>query len=539
MTNYYPKINGNYTQNPPNSNKSPILLIVVFVIGLLTITSWMFLITPNLKNDSTAFADLREYDGKDAYVTHMGDKLPPLISSKDVLEYNVVNVDGDVLEINSTYITYDTITGEKIYENSNMYFVDRITGKHIDDKEYYFKFPINVKKQNYLLIDPNVETPATFVFEEVTYIDNLEVYVFSCSSFGADFSGAWPEFSPEKIYADQTCKTTIEPITGKTIQFSLTWDMYAIQDGKHISVEQGESETTDFTERILLQSAKNAKQLFHIYDFLIPIFIILIFTAIFFISLYNKRLREKNKIIIKQLQELQQASESKIELLENQAKLEKFSIIGKLSSRLSHDIRNPLNVIKMGISLIDLEYNEKFTEETRIKIQRIKRAIDRISHQVDDVLDFVRTKPLSLKSISMKTILLSSLESMEIPKGIKLTLPKSDVSITADPQQMETVFSNLIINSVQSLGEFGEIEIKFTETLDHIEIQVIDSGPGIPEDKLDKIFEPLFTTKQIGTGLGLSSCKTIIENHGGTISVKNNPTTFIIVLSKNTKISEK
>lgn len=539
MKNYYPKINGNYTKNPPNSNKSPITLVVVFVIGLLTITSWMFLITPNLKNDPASFADLREYDGKDAYVTHMGEKLSPPISSKDILEYNVINVDGDILEINSTYITYNTITGEQIYENSNMYFVDRITGKHIDDKEYYFKFPINVKKQNYLLIDPNVETPATFVFEEITHIDNLEVYVFSCNSFGADFSDAWPEFSPEKIYADQTCKTTIEPITGKTIQFSLTWDMYAIQDGKHISVEQGESETTDFTERILLQSAKNAKQLFYIYDFLITIFIILIFTAIFFICLYNKRLSKKNKIIIRQLQELQQATESKIELLENQAKLEKFSIIGKLSSRLSHDIRNSLTVIKIGISLIDLEYNEKFTEETRIKIQRIKRAIDRISHQVDDVLDFVRTKPLFLKSVSMNTILLSSLESIEIPKGIKLTLPKSDVSITVDPQQIETVFSNLIINSIQSLGEFGEIEIKCTETLDRIEIQVIDSGPGIPEDKLDKIFEPLFTTKQIGTGLGLSSCKTVIENHGGTISVKNNPTTFIIILSKNTKISEK
>ena len=70
-----------------------------------------------------------------------------------------------------------------------------------------------------------------------------------------------------------------------------------------------------------------------------------------------------------------------------------------------------------------------------------------------------------------------------------------------------------------------------------VTISVMDSGPGIPEDALLKIFEPLFTTKQQGTGLGLSSCNTIIENHGGTITVSNNPTTFAISLPQTNLVS--
>lgn len=524
-------------KNQTGQNKSQTGGIIILVIGLAVIVFMVFLITPNLKNDTTAFTDIREYVGKDAFVEIIGEKLPPSVPSKDILEYKVVNSKGNVLEILSTYTTFDAISGEKIYENSNTYFIDRVTRKHISDKEYYFEFPINVKKQNYQLIDPNMEVPATFVFEGVKQVDDLEVYEFSCKSTGADFSDAWPEFSPEKIYADQTCKTEIEPVTGRTISFSITWNMYAIHDGDQITIERGESKTTQFTERILLQIAKNTKQLFYIYDIVIPTFIIIISIAIFFINRYNKSVKEKEKIIIKQL-EVKQINESKIELLEKQSKQEKFSTIGELSARLSHDLRNPLSVIKMGVESIDGKYNKIFDEGDKNKIQRIKKAIDRISYQVENVLSFVRTNHVLVESSSMKAILASTLESLKIPNGIKIAVPKSDIEIFVDPLQMEVVLSNIITNSIQALGESGEIEIKLIEESGDIKIQIIDSGPGIPEKELPKIFEPLFTTKQKGTGLGLASCMTIIKNHGGMIGVKNNPTTFTITLPKNQKITE-
>lgn len=86
------------------------------------------------------------------------------------------------------------------------------------------------------------------------------------------------------------------------------------------------------------------------------------------------------------------------------------------------------------------------------------------------------------------------------------------------------------------MHEGGKIEIKIDEKNDMIILQFVDSGEGIPDDNLDKVFEPLFTTKQRGTSLGLASCKNIIEQHQGEISVKNNPTTFTIKLPKSISI---
>ncbi len=89
----------------------------------------------------------------------------------------------------------------------------------------------------------------------------------------------------------------------------------------------------------------------------------------------------------------------------------------------------------------------------------------------------------------------------------------------------------MITNSIQAIGEnSGEITIRIQEHQGEITCEVIDSGPGIPKDKIGKVFEPLFTTKQTGTGLGLSSCISIIQQHNGTITVHNNPTTFTMVL---------
>lgn len=97
---------------------------------------------------------------------------------------------------------------------------------------------------------------------------------------------------------------------------------------------------------------------------------------------------------------------------------------------------------------------------------------------------------------------------------------------------MEIVFINLIRNAIQALNERGYIKIVFAESKKDFSVQFENSGPSIPEEHLEKIFEPLFTTKQEGTGLGLASCKNIVENHGGRITVANNPTRFTVILPK-------
>jgi signal transduction histidine kinase len=112
-------------------------------------------------------------------------------------------------------------------------------------------------------------------------------------------------------------------------------------------------------------------------------------------------------------------------------------------------------------------------------------------------------------------------------------LPDDDIIIKCDVRKMEIVLINLILNSIQAIGEnTGNITINSKETKNHYEIEIQNTGESIPDSLLEKIFEPLFTTKYQGTGLGLSTCKNVIEQHGGKILAKNNPTAFKIIFPK-------
>ncbi len=214
-------------------------------------------------------------------------------------------------------------------------------------------------------------------------------------------------------------------------------------------------------------------------------------------------------------------------------KSEKLSTIGEMSARISHDIRNPLNVIRASLENIQLKYGQ--LPETGTSFSRINRSIDRIAHQTEDVLEFVQSRSLEKEVVSLTEIISESVTMLQIPIGITIEKPKQDISLYCDYVKICTLFKNLIYNSIQACDDGGVIEIKTENNPDYVLIFIIDSGSGIPKENIDRIFEPLFTTKQKGTGLGLASCKTIVESHGGSIRVKNNPTTFEIMLPQPTK----
>ena len=210
-------------------------------------------------------------------------------------------------------------------------------------------------------------------------------------------------------------------------------------------------------------------------------------------------------------------------------KAERLAAMGELASRLAHDMRNPLSIIK-GVHEIMKVKNPNPDKNTQEQYLRIDRAISRMSHQLDDVLDFVRIRPLQFSIVSINEILDSVTNSIKLPEKISIEKTVDDVSLLCDSRGIEIVFINLITNAIQAIGEKGKIRIRIIKQEDWLMIEVEDDGPGIPNDILPKIFEPLFTTKQSGTGLGLSSCKNIIEQHGGTITVRNKPTTFLVKL---------
>jgi len=218
-------------------------------------------------------------------------------------------------------------------------------------------------------------------------------------------------------------------------------------------------------------------------------------------------------------------------LLESEIiKKEKLSLVGELSSRLAHDIRNPLSVILTSLENLKLVYRTDEVQEKQF--EKIHRAVFRITHQIDDVLDFVRKQPLKLNETKMSDVIADALDSVFIPNNITLKLPKNDVELNCDIRKLSIAFINLILNGIQSIDDKGVIEIRLKENTDNIVIEVEDSGKGIPKENLERIFEPLFSTKQTGTGLGLVSVKSIIKAHGGIISVTSPPTIFTITLTK-------
>jgi len=211
---------------------------------------------------------------------------------------------------------------------------------------------------------------------------------------------------------------------------------------------------------------------------------------------------------------------------------EKLSAIGELSARLSHDLRNPLHLVKNTLALIKDDYKDKMGDAAKKDFDRVDRAIRRMSHQIESVLDFVGVKSLSISECSLQSVVRSALEKIVKPDGIQIRVSGEDLTVGCDATKMEVVVENLIKNAIQALDGKGTIDIRLSEDDKNVILLIEDSGPGIQDDVLPRIFEPLFTTKQEGTGLGLATCKSIVGQHGGTIEVKTKPTIFSVKLPK-------
>ncbi len=210
--------------------------------------------------------------------------------------------------------------------------------------------------------------------------------------------------------------------------------------------------------------------------------------------------------------------------------------IGELTSRITHDMRNPLTVIINYSTMIQKNSKNKLDQKSLDQLALIESEARKMYHQIEDVLNYVKLPPLKLQDYSLHDILKKVIDSVQTTDDVEIHLPKNNPQIICDIDKLEIVFVNLITNAIEAINGVGSINIYAKTTPDDIIIEIEDSGPGIAEQDLEKVFEPLFTTKQSGTGLGLSSCKNIIERHRGEISMKNNPTTFTIKLPRGTDI---
>ena len=250
---------------------------------------------------------------------------------------------------------------------------------------------------------------------------------------------------------------------------------------------------------------------------------------------------EKNK--------LQQAYEELKNTQERLLHSERLATVGKMAAQVAHEIRNPLVVIGGFARSIEKIVDKKEIEEFKKIGKIIAEEVNRLEKVLSNVLDFSRlSKPQpvleDINRIIEESCFFVSVQDEILQKGVQLhkELDSSIPQVLMDPQQIKQVLLNLIQNALHSMPEGGELKITSRKTEDRmIQISVKDSGLGISPDVLEEMFNPFFTTKPDGTGLGLPISQKIIHNHGGKIEVSsevNKGTTFSFTLNMITDIKK-
>jgi signal transduction histidine kinase len=217
------------------------------------------------------------------------------------------------------------------------------------------------------------------------------------------------------------------------------------------------------------------------------------------------------------------------ELEEQLRQAEKSAVIGRLGSAIAHEIRNPLNYINLTLDHLRNKFQPadgKTVEYSKL-IGQVKNEVARINQQISDFLNYSRPAKANLQPMNARTIVEDSLrlvEAQAAENDIKIGVVEREnvPNIMGDPEFLRSVFNNLFINAVQSMGsEGGNLNVKISPESGLVCFEISDTGTGIPEEDLTKIFDPYFSTKETGTGLGLAIVQKILEIHHGTIEVES------------------
>jgi signal transduction histidine kinase len=214
-----------------------------------------------------------------------------------------------------------------------------------------------------------------------------------------------------------------------------------------------------------------------------------------------------------------------------QAVAEKRDLLQRLLARLAHEIRNPLSSLDIHLQLLDEDLSTLVPttrEQLNPRLEIIRGELHRLERIVDNFLRLAGPSALDLEKVEIARIVNhvcallrpeAAARDIELLAEIEPELPV----LTADPVRLTQALMNLVINAMQAVEKKGRIEVGLRRTEGAILVQVRDDGPGIPAEKLGSIFDPYFTTKAEGSGLGLWIAQQIATAHGGSLQAQNGP----------------
>lgn len=201
---------------------------------------------------------------------------------------------------------------------------------------------------------------------------------------------------------------------------------------------------------------------------------------------------------------------------------EKLAAIGEISGIIGHEFRNQLGVMINSVYFLKMKLQDA-DEKIKRHLEILEEEITDTNKIIETISTFAKTKQLQLKTLDLKELLLASIKKAEIPKKISVVthLDKVLPKIKADEIQLTRVFINIILNAVEAMAGEGRLTVKALRWTDYLSILFEDTGPGIKEEDKKVIFEPFFSTKAPGRGLGLTACSVILEAHGGSINIES------------------
>jgi len=236
----------------------------------------------------------------------------------------------------------------------------------------------------------------------------------------------------------------------------------------------------------------------------------------------RKRLQTKLGEYSQKLEELVQKRTEQLKKTQAElVKSERLAAIGELAGMVGHDLRNPLSGIKNSAYFMKKKGKQISQTQAQEMLETIDKCVNYSNKIVNDLLDYSREIHLERNEESLKKLLSECLRLLDLPEKIEIQNHLEDEpTFKVDSDKIKRVFINLIKNAIDAMPNGGKIIIDGKCTNGIFEISFADTGAGIAENVLPKLFAPLFTTKAQGMGFGLAICKRIIEAHGGTIAVK-------------------
>ncbi len=220
--------------------------------------------------------------------------------------------------------------------------------------------------------------------------------------------------------------------------------------------------------------------------------------------------------ISRDITKLKQAEEQNI-------KAERLAALGRMAATMAHEINNPLQAIQSTLDLV-LDFGLQ-PPEREVALHRVREEIERLSNINQRILQFARPIPgprhiISISKLVQQTLTLAGKHLQHAHVQVTTDL-KDDPLVPAAPEQLVQVILNIVLNSIEAIGEGGHLHISVSARDNDAVLSFTNDGPRIPLDVIDHIFEPFFTTKPDGSGLGLSVSQAIVQQHGGTMSVEN------------------